>query len=75
MPLKFCVSEEEAKFKTCPLSFPTVADSIGPFSCVGASCMAWRYVWTTIDDGKGELVASGDTHGYCGLAGRPFTNQ
>jgi hypothetical protein len=36
--------------------------------------MAWRWVETHIPDPAGgpDLIKSGDTHGYCGLAGKPW---
>lgn len=33
--------------------------------------MAWRFVNTHIDDGNGGTKSSGDTHGFCGMAGDP----
>ena len=53
---------------------PGMAD---PCNCLGSDCMAWRWVETHVqgpmkDDGSlGDMVASGDTHGVCGLAGPP----
>ena len=43
-------------------------------TCIASDCMAWRFTRTHIknpDDPKGDLIESGDTHGYCGLAGKP----
>lgn len=43
-------------------------------SCIADGCMAWRWVETHIanpEDPKADLIASGDTHGLCGLAGQP----
>lgn len=64
--MQFCVFEITAKTKVCHRTIGT--PSIGP--CVGSNCMAWRWVETNIADDDGNLtVKSGDTHGYCGLAG------
>lgn len=80
----WCISEFDAKSKTCPLSIPiqpvyhpTDGQGIrdgGPWPCAGSECMAWRFVETHIKDAEGNLtVLSGDTHGYCGLAGKPWS--
>jgi hypothetical protein len=68
MPLKFCVSEKDAKTtKMCPLTMVRGDVSL----CAGSACMAWRWVETYTADDVGDLtVVSGDTHGYCGLAGQ-----
>lgn len=70
MSIQFCVSEVEAKSKLCCLTGQSDNDQC----CVGSGCMAWRWVETHIDngEGRGELVPSTDTHGYCGLAGPPW---
>lgn len=84
MSFQFCISEEQAKTKTCPRSIgvqpcysPFDGQGIrdgGPWSCVGSDCMAWRWVETNVNDGKGgPMHPSGDTHGYCGLAGNPWS--
>ena len=39
--------------------------------CIASECMAWRWVETNINNKDGDLVPSDDTHGYCGLAGKP----
>lgn len=72
MPLRYCVNEKEANHKLCPLSLLAEPEN-RPWGCRGSDCMAWRYVWTNIDDGAGGTMPSGDTHGYCGLAGPPST--
>lgn len=54
------LSEEEAKFKFCPL-LKTSDDKMK--MCHGAMCMMWRWV----SDGRGGLK----DEGYCGLAGGP----
>lgn len=42
-------------------------------NCISDACMAWRFVETHIPDEAGNLtVKSGDTHGFCGLAGIPM---
>lgn len=72
MSIQFCVSEKEAQTtKLCCVNGPQ--SSCTAF-CAGSACMAWRWVETHIDDGggRGELVPSTDTHGYCGLAGPPW---
>jgi hypothetical protein len=65
------VTEEEAKGKWCPHAmvkgtnrnvFTGDVRDAG-MVCVGANCMAWRWV-------KGNPVA-GTGRGYCGVAGRP----
>jgi hypothetical protein len=71
MSVSFCTAEQDAKEMTCPL---TLGDS-GPWPCVGSLCMAWRWVETHIknpDCPDGDMIPSGDTHGYCGLAGKPW---
>lgn len=56
------VTEEEARNKSCPLTF---AQNGGPFGCVGSSCMHWRFknYGTT-----GDRIES---TGFCGPAGDP----
>ncbi len=56
------VTEEEARNKSCPLTF---AQNGGPFGCIGSTCMLWRFK---------NLGVSGEyLHpvGYCGPAGDP----
>lgn len=69
MSVQFCVSEDEAVLdKFCCLP------SSGGSKCTGSKCMAWRWVETHIKNPErpdGDLISSGDTHGYCGLAGKP----
>ena len=70
-------TEAEAKEKTCPLSIavapvyhPLDGQGIrdgGPFACVGAECMAWRWVTTSSVHG-----AQNTERGYCGVAGHPY---
>lgn len=44
--------------------------------CIASDCMAWRWVETHIQDRFGNLtIKSGDTHGFCGLAGIPSGAQ
>ena len=46
-------------------------------ACIADRCMAWRWTMTHIRDPKnptGDLIASHDTHGFCGLAGQPRRN-
>lgn len=65
MSVKFCVSVNEAMQKRCCISLQG--------TCMVDRCMAWRWVETHIKDNAGDLtVLSGDTHGYCGLAGPPW---
>lgn len=54
------ISENEAKFKYCPL-LKTSDDKFR--MCQGSQCVMWRYA----DVAK---QSEGDP-GYCGLAGRP----
>lgn len=74
----FCIAESDGGTKWCPMvrhSEQGVGGSYnrptnGGFNCIGAECMAWRWVQTHIYDNEGNLtILSGDTHGYCGLAG------
>ena len=77
----FCHSAEDAKLMWCPfvrIGDDTLAATNRPssagYQCVAGGCMAWRWVETHVEDpdGKfGELIQSGNTHGYCGLAGDP----
>ena len=48
--------------------------------CSGAKCMAWRWIMVQIlvtDDAEDAVAkeyytsAPSETHGYCGIAGRP----
>lgn len=79
MPLRFCVEEAKAGEKRCcgqddcgDYGLPDPKDGLARRWCIGARCMAWRFVRTHINDGAGgDMVLSGDTHGYCGLAGGP----
>lgn len=44
--------------------------------CLASGCMMWRWVETSVNDGKGsEMVPSYNTHGYCGVAGQPWAPQ
>lgn len=67
MVTDFSVSLDEAKQKSCPMTFsiPNAA-----FTCIGKNCMAWRFVEKPVPDpkGSGGYVLSVDTHGYCGMA-------
>lgn len=72
MAYSFCISEKEALRKICLL--PSAYGS----TCIGSRCMAWRWVETHInnpDAPEGDLITSGDTHGYCGLAGEPWKRR
>jgi hypothetical protein len=70
MSIQFCTAETDAKAILCPAAM-NIPNS--PFTCVGSRCMAWRWVKTHINDGHGgPMVESTDTHGYCGLAGKPW---
>jgi hypothetical protein len=64
MSIEFCVSEAEAFKKYCARALKD--------PCIGSRCMAWRWVETNVSDGRGGLKPSTDTHGYCGLAGKPW---
>ncbi len=53
---------------------PEVGSDLQPSNrCIAYECMAWRWVETHINDPEGgpDMVPSGDTHSYCGLAGDP----
>lgn len=88
MPITFYYSEADARTKWCPFSRidntasnrpnsgPNADTGAGWPPCVASACMAWRWVETHIhdpDNPKGDLIVSGDTHGYCGLAGDPIS--
>lgn len=89
MSVQFCLSIEDAKTKWCPAAQSRVilhrGKSIGfcldehegaRTTCVATACMAWRFVETHIPEEDGNLtVKSGDTHGFCGLAGIPSGAQ
>ena len=66
MSIKLFHSVDAARTMWCPQA--TDEDTQ---NCIASRCMAWRWVETNIKDGEGTKV-SGDTHGYCGLAGRPM---
>ena len=75
--MRFCISETDAKKKLCPAMSTSVrgidAASFEWINCCASECMAWRWVETHIADEHGNLtVMSGDTHGYCGLAGKAW---
>lgn len=73
---------EEAKSLWCPLA--KVERSIHTMAnCIADGCSAWRWEKTTksvpshIEGATGSLVRvweirSVKTHGYCGLAGKPY---
>lgn len=67
MPMQFCISLSEALTKQC------AADP--DYRCVASGCMAWRWVITHINNPGEPLFPSGDTHGYCGLAGPPWSGK
>lgn len=72
MPVPFCHREDDLYSKLCPMMIgKPMATNGGSNSCIGRSCMAWRFVETHVKDARGDLVPSGDTHGYCGMAGDP----
>jgi hypothetical protein len=87
----FCISEEDAKTKWCPFARASNnSDDISgttinrnfkgkpdiDCACLASGCMAWRWVDTHIKDDSGNLtVLSGDTHGYCGLAGKEWVKR
>lgn len=69
-------TEEEAKHRTCPLTFKVES---GPWPCVGSGCMAWRkhdQIGLTPEGKKVDRDVDGRTRwvdrGYCGLAGKPL---
>jgi hypothetical protein len=72
MAYEFCTSEEIAKTRMCPLS---ITQKPSPFSCGGSQCMAWRWVEEYVTSTAGQSVLSGDTHGYCGMAGQPWRKR
>lgn len=60
---------------TLTASIQQAIDGCGATKCIGPACMAWRWHETHINgrdpDGAPTLVKSGETYGYCGLAGSP----
>ena len=73
MAIQVCISEVDARKKWCPFA-ANEAEPVAPSltRCLGSGCMAWRWVFTHINDPNnpsGDLIESSDTHGYCGLAG------
>lgn len=64
------MTEKKATETFCPITFVlghanstrTPDQQDGPATCVGPSCMAWRWVRYSLDRGS---------RGYCGLAGIP----
>jgi hypothetical protein len=73
MSITVFIAETEAHSKLCCL--PNAEDdAIRQGCCVGLNCMAWRWAMTNIfsEDNSGASMPSGDTHGYCGLAGKPW---
>lgn len=74
MAYQFCMGEHEASGKLCVLG--SAADTAARQGhCVGSKCMAWRWVETNVEDCQGGTMVSGDTHGYCGLAGEPWNER
>ena len=84
--MKFSHREGDAKTKWCPFARAVsrigngehvINRSSGDINvgvnCVASACMAWRWVETHIDDpaGGSEMILSGDTHGFCGMAVDP----
>lgn len=76
------LSQKVARTKWCPFVslngnnrlFNTQTDgfenSERMYHCIAGSCMAWReFHLSHVKGGIGDEKA--DTHGYCGLAGRP----
>jgi hypothetical protein len=75
------LTEKTARTKWCPSvrvqgdnrHFNTNTDgfenSEQMYHCIGRSCMAWREFH--LSHTKGMLPTAAETHGYCGLAGRP----
>lgn len=48
---------------------------IANYSCVGSACMMWREHWAQVtmedEDAPGDFGHRYETHGHCGLAGKP----
>jgi hypothetical protein len=79
------MTEDEAKKKTCPMSFSGGTPSRYPIAapCLGADCMAWRDRYMTprpthsySSNDHGFYTTATETieikyDGYCGLAGKP----
>jgi len=76
------LSEKAARTKWCPFVridnnnrvFNTITDGFentnSMYHCIASSCMSWREFHLSHVKG-GVAEAPKDTHGYCGLAGRP----
>lgn len=77
------MTEQEAKTKWCPFTrlaehgaprtvanrFVEAESDWGVTTCLGSSCMTWR--WSFLVDENGGLIRSNETDtptGYCGLA-------
>lgn len=76
------VEEAKACGKVCPQRVPDmeteIADGLrisrprNEAYCVGARCMMWRWGDAHINNpAGGDMIFSQNTHGFCGLAGRP----
>lgn len=72
MPQPFCHAEADLSSTLCPMMIGSAMSANGGSnSCIGRRCMAWRFVDTHVANEDGELIPSGDTHGFCGMAGAP----
>ena len=70
MPRPVFHAENDLTGTICPLAL-SLAERGNYFPCFGRRCMSWRFADTHIANEDGVLVPSGDTHGFCGLAGDP----
>jgi hypothetical protein len=66
------LTEEEAKKKWCVQAQATD----NPAKCDGSACMAWRWeldAWELDFDDNGPFLIrkTKETHGHCGMAGKP----
>ena len=75
------ISEKAARAKWCPMVrvegnnrfYNTKTDGVENtgtlYHCIGSACMSWREF--RLSHAKGSQFGPVESHGYCGLAGRP----
>lgn len=60
------VTPEEAKEIGCVMSMARDNPSLVYQTCIGKTCMAWR--WKQMKDLSGKVIKkTSTTHGYCGM--------
>lgn len=70
------MTEDDAKKNLCCAAMGHPASDFNDGVCVASRCMAWRWHYEMQLMGwskdKNEPIHAGkNTHGYCGLAGKP----